>query len=280
MNFLTKHKKLALLIASIICIITAFSTLGYRQPSFVTNILGYIITPPQTLITGISNSIFNRIYFLRNINQILIDNTNLTEENELLRAENSRMQLLEQEIIILSELLQLSQRYPQFSTVGAEIIARDGNNWNTSFIINKGTNDNIHPNMVVLAQGGLVGRIVHSGANFSKVNPIINDNSSVGAVTMRSGDFGFVRGDLILSNNNLAKMELFDLNSDILEGDEIITSTLGDIFPPGISIGTVIDIQDDPSNLTRIAIIEPIVDFNRITTVLIIDEIFSIDLEE
>lgn len=279
MNFLTNHKKLALLIASILCVVSIFFSLGNIQPTFITNLTSRIIVPSQKLTNNIGNWVSDRLNFINNFRQIELENIDLVTENERLRSENTRMQLLEQDNILLRELLQMDQKYPEFSTIGAEIVARDSNNWNSSFIIDKGTNHDLQPNMVVLAQGGLVGRIFQVGTNFSRVIPIIDESSSVGSVTLRTNDFGIVKGNITSNFEGTVRMELLSLDSDILEGDEIITSSLSEIYPPGITIGYVTEIQDDPSTLMRTAIIEPTVDFNRITTVLVINQIFDIDFE-
>jgi len=280
MKFLEEHKKSALLITSLICIITIFLTLGDNRPTFVVNAVGYVVVPQQNVVTNTTGWISERIYFFNNAHEIELENIELRAKVDHLSAEYIRMELLERDNIHLRELLQLDQRYPNFSTIGAEIIARDSNNWNTSFIIDKGTSHGLDANMVVIAHGGLVGRIVHSGSNFSRVMPIIDDSSSVGATTLRTGDFGFVRGDLMFSTTGLLSMELLDLDSEILVGDEIITSALGRIYPNGISIGTVVDVQDNPATLTRVASILPTVDFRRLSTVLVIYEIFDVDFED
>ena len=63
--------------------------------------------------------------------------------------------------------------------VGARIIARDSGNWFHAFTINKGTDDGLAVDMNVIADGGLVGRIVDIGSNWAKVNAVINDDSNV-----------------------------------------------------------------------------------------------------
>ena len=63
--------------------------------------------------------------------------------------------------------------------IGARIIARNSGNWFHAFTIDKGLNDGLAIDMNVIAGGGLVGRIEEIGANWAKVNSIINDNSNV-----------------------------------------------------------------------------------------------------
>ena len=71
-------------------------------------------------------------------------------------------------------------------------------------------------------------------------------------------------------NSGLCRMEYIDAEAEIMEGDEIVTSHLSDVYPSGITIGRVKEIQTDANGLTKYAIIEPYVDFKHLDTVLII----------
>jgi len=126
--------------------------------------------------------------------------------------------------------------------------------------------------MAVLADGGLAGRIYKANKTSSLVMPIIDDSSSVGAETKRGGDMGFVRGDLKLMESGFCRMENIDADADILENDEIVTSSLGEIFPPGLIIGYVKEIHMDSDGLTKQAIIQPVVNFRQLNTVLIVTD--------
>ena len=59
-------------------------------------------------------------------------------------------------------------------------------------------------------------------------------------------------------------------NSDVVEGDIIITSGFGGIFPKGIMVGKVKSLHDDGGGLLEVAVVEPAVDFQRLEDVLII----------
>jgi len=257
----------ALLAAVIICFALIIFTINNRNPGFLTNSLGVVVVPVQGTFTNISNWVGNTVSRVGSGGDLAAENSRLLLEIENMQLDIARLELLERNNIELAYLLEMSQRYPRFDTTGSYIISRDSNNWNSSFIIDKGTNHGIEDNMVVVAQGGLVGRVVLTGSNWSRVTPIIDDTSTVGAMTSRTGDFGFVRGDISLTRQGLVRIEM-NLGSDIIEGDDVITSTYGDIFPPGIRIGTITEILE--SGPRTIAILEPEVDFTNLNAVLII----------
>jgi len=255
-----------------------FFTLTDASRGHITGAISFVVVPFQEVAATFDNFVSNGFGgIFRDSGVLLEENEQLRQEIERLSINLARLELLDQDNVELSEALSLSQRYPNFDKVGARIIAWDSNNWNSSFIIDKGERDGIQQNMVVLAQGGLVGRVSSVGPRSARVTPIIDDNSAVGGTTLRTGDFGFVRGDLTFRNRNLVRAD-FPLDADVLEGDQVRTSGLGDIYPPGLIIGTVLEIY--PATATGFtAVVEPIVDFTTLNTVLIIYQVFEVEEE-
>ena len=240
-----------------------------RAPGFITNAMGFVIVPVQVAMSGTGNWFSNITHYFTGINSLIEENRRLTQEIEENLLNLSRLEVLETENYNLTQLLEMSRRYPQFTVVGADIISRDNNNWNSRFSINRGYSHGIEQNMVLIARGGLVGKINFSANNFSQVTPIIDDTSTVGAVTVRNGITGFIRGDLILGNQGLVRFET-EAGADIIEGDEIITSTFGTVFPPGLQIGTIIYIEETGGHGMITAVVEPVADFRNLSAVLII----------
>ena len=260
----------------VVCAAMMALTALYRtKPSFMEEALSYLITPAQKVITSISGWVKDKINFYASLNEIELENALLREKIDTLELESARLRLVEQENQKLSELLQIDQKYPEYETVGAEIIAEDPSHWYANFIINKGSKNGLLNNMVIIAPGGLVGRIFETGANYSKIRTLIDDNSSVSARSVRTGDIGIVKGDMRLMSEGLCRMELIDIDAEIIIGDEIVTSNLGEIFPPGIVIGHITEINADAGGLTKTAVIKPSVDYKNLDKVLVINQLFD-----
>ena len=246
-------------------------TINYRQnPTFIENALGYVVTPLQRLATNIGGWVSGKLSVLVNLAELEQRNTELERLVEQLTADNSRLKILEKENERLSALLEIDQKYANYPKVGAEIIARDMGNWYNRFTIDKGTNAGLEKNMVVLGTAGLIGLIEETGATYSKVISLIDSSSSISAKSIRTDDIGFVRGDFELMEQGFCRMERIDIAAQIMPGDEIITSNLSNIYPPGITIGVVKEIHPNPDGLTKYAIIEPVEDFKYLNTVLVI----------
>ncbi|MGN1230942.1 MAG: rod shape-determining protein MreC [Anaerotignum sp.] len=272
-EFFLKHKKHIISGGILLLVLVTVIASGKKlNATLLESAIGVVVTPFQDLTTGISSWVDETVTASRSKTDLKDENEELKNQIAQLMEENRRLAMYEQENAKLSSLLKIAQRYPDYESVGAKIIAKDPGVWYDGFTINKGTTDNLSANMVLIAPEGLVGKVLESGATFSKAQSILDSRSSVPAMSVRTGDLGVVKGDYTLSNSGLCKMEYIDGDAEIMVGDEIVTSHLSDIYPEGLAIGKVLEIETDTNGLTKYAVIEPYVDLKHLDTILVIDK--------
>jgi len=259
----------AIIIISLVSMVLTWETRQTTSP--VEQSITYVIIPFQKGVTYFGDWVKGRVDFVSNIGKLDQMNEDLVLEVNQLRYQNKLLELDKLELERLRELFELDKRYADYPKTGARVIGKDPGNWYEVFIIDKGTNDNIKVNMVVMAGNGLVGRIIEVGPNYAKVRSIIDDTSSVSSIILRTSDFCTVSGDKKLGDDGLCLIEYIEENVNLVEGDEIVTSHLGEIYPPGILIGTVKSIESNPNKLTKTAVLEPVVDFKHLEEVLVIN---------
>lgn len=272
-RFLEEHRKKILpTLGGTIVLLSLVLGRGSHNASIVEDAIGFVVTPFQDLIIGVETW-FNKT------TSSTREKSNLIEENELLKQQlaeiiedNKRLLLYEEENKRLSDLLRISEKYPNYKTIGANITSKAPGVWYQTFVINKGTSDEVHTNMILTSTEGLVGKVTESGTTYSQCQSILDSRSSVSAMSSRTKDLGVVKGDYILMQQGLCKMEYIDMEAQIIVGDEIVTSHLSDIYPEGLSIGKVAEIKIDTNGLTKYAIIEPYVDFKHLDTILVLDK--------
>ena len=271
MNFIRRHKKFFISLMTILCVTAiAITALGNFKPQLLQTVVGYIVSPFQTGATRAANWTRSRVDYFANMSAFQSENEALRAENAALRDENTRLALAMEENTEYAKLYELDQKYADFPKTGAEIIGKDPSDWVDAYTINKGASGGLAPYMAVLSDGGLFGVITECGATVSTIMSILDDRSSVSAMCVRTGDQGFVKGDREMMNDLLCKMAYIDINARLMVGDEIVTSSMSSVYPPGITIGTVTEIADDPNGLTKTAIIAPAATFRRLEKVLII----------
>ncbi len=234
--------------------------------------ISHVIIPVQKGVTFFGDWLTDRVDFVQNIGDLETMNIDLQDKVDQLTYENQILEQSKLELQRLRELQELDSRYADYPKTGARVIGKDPGNWYSVFTIDKGSNDGIAVDMVVLAGAGLVGKIIEVGPGYAKVRSIIDDNSSVSGIVARTNDLCTVRGDLTLFNEGYLSVDYISDEINLVLNDEITTSHLGTVYPPGILIGEVIKIEDNPTTLTQAAFINPYVDFKDLQEVLVINQ--------
>jgi rod shape-determining protein MreC len=197
----------------------------------------------------------------------------LEEQIAQLEEENTILAQDQQELERLRELYDTDVSYSQYSKVAANVISKDPGNWYSSFVIDKGSNDGIEIDMNVIASGGLVGLVTEVGSNWAVVRSIMDDSSSVSAMTVTTEDTCIVSGDLTLIDEGRLYFDQMNTQESVVEGEQVVTSHISDKYLPGILIGTIYEINEDSNHLTKNGYIIPAVDFSSIHEVLVITQL-------
>ncbi|MDD5116313.1 MAG: rod shape-determining protein MreC [Candidatus Omnitrophica bacterium] len=220
-----------------------------------------VFKPHLSLIDMIKRELGGIVFFHRN----MVDSDRLRYEVGELRRKLFEMRETEQENLRLKGLFSFKKNSP-FRMVCARVIARSPDSWSSSLIIDKGRNSGIRRGMAVVNASGLLGRIIESSEDTSKVLLINDPSQGVSAIVQRSRQEGLVSGSL---GSNLI-MRYLPNDAQIAPGDTIITSELSRVYPRGLLVGKVVSIGKEFSGLSRYAVIRPSADLSGIEEVLVI----------
>jgi rod shape-determining protein MreC len=192
--------------------------------------------------------------------------------SDLQRANAELKGLQDQNVDILREnqnlrlLLHMAAQY-NLSTMTAQVVGVSPSNFERTIFINVGSRKGIKKNMPVVAGEGLVGRVTSVSSNSAEVLLLIDRTSAVAARIAGTGETGLLEGD----GSEDPRLELFNPDAKVKVGDRVVTSGYDrGLFPPGIPIGFVTAAPPAHSNLSRVARIQPYVDFSRLDYVLIV----------
>ncbi len=264
-------KYIFLALLAVCCILIGVSFMwGSTTNNVVQKTIGTVIVPMQKGLNSIGYWISSRVENSRTVSELKEENEALQLQVDTLKAQISSMENNLAELDTLRDLLSLREKYPNYNMVGARIISSDAGNWYDTFTIDKGSRDGIQVDMNVIADNGLVGIVIETGLNHSKVRAITDDSSSVSAVNSNTKDPCFVNGSLQLKDTGLLDVDLIKDDAQMIEGDAIVTSYLSDKFLPELPIGYISNVTKDSSTLTQRATVTPIVDFEHLTDVLVI----------
>ena len=232
-----------------------------------------VIVPFQNGINQIGTWMSGKLEGFQNVEELAAQNKELEQRVAEPTEENTRLAQNQEELARLQELYQLDQSYSEYDKVAAQVISKDPGNWYDTFVINKGSADGIEKDMNVIANGGLVGLVVEVETNCATVRSIIDDSSSVSAMTASTSDTCIVSGDLRLMDEGKLAFSQMSPENAVAVGEQIVTSNISDKYLRGILIGYVSEVTEDSNHLTNPGYITPAVDFKHIQEVLVIKEL-------
>lgn len=270
----SKRSKYVLIALTVICVLLIGLTSIHDE--WLTPLrtgVGYFLIPVQSGVNKVGSAIYDEIVDYTKLKDALEDNKEMKDIITQLTEENTRLQAEEFELKRLRQLYELDQEYGQYNKVGARVIANDSSNWFQVFRIDKGSKDGIVVDMNVVAGGGLVGIVTDVGANYATVRSIIDDSSRVSAMAIQSGDGCIVGGDLTLFKEGRLRITNVLKDSDLKDGDKIVTSNTSSVFVPGILVGYAAEITNDTNNVTKSGYLIPAAEFDSLQEVLVITDL-------
>lgn len=266
-KFRKKHSVILGLITAVVLALAALSFKFGDNP--VSNAVGTIISPVQKLCSVAYNGGKNFFKNTFKAGSIAKENKKLKEDISNMEAELRLLDGYKSENEELRELINLKETRTDFDSIGANVIGKKTDRESSIITLDKGTKDGVKVNSVVFVPEGLVGVVFEANLNFSKVKTIFDAESSVSAICLRSGDMGIAEPMENETVGGKCYLNYLDRSSKTVIGDVIETSGTGGIYPRGIMIGKITQIEEDSRNLTLSATLETEVNVNRLDKVLV-----------
>lgn len=269
-----RNKRLIILLVSIIFLV-ALIGFSFREREK--------LTMPEQLIkdtTGFfQNAISKPANYVAGFFENLQDLQNTYIENKELKARLDDVTRLEIEVQELSdenkrlnELLEKKDDYRKFNPLQATVIARTPDQWQELLTIDRGSIHGVEKDMAVISAQGLIGKVKHSQQFTSTVQLLSTaDPKSRISVTVLGGNeevYGMIEGYDSKKKRLLLKSVRHE--DKIKEGQNVITSGLGGIFPEGLQIGKITEVFPDQYGLTQAAYVKPFADFYAIKHVMVV----------
>ena len=270
-KFFTPAKILA--IVSIFCAaLIAVSFFSDKLVSPLREAVSFVVIPLQRGVNGLGIGVVRGEEKKKTIEELQAYSSELEEKVAYLEAQNEQLKSGTKELDEIKKLYEMDQSTADYHKVGATIIGISSQNWNESFIINKGAGDGMETDMNVISADGLVGIITEVHGNYSKVMTIVSDNSYVTAMDEATKDQCTVKGDISLLDSGKIRLERMKADVAVKDGDRIVTSNISSKYLPGLFIGYASDIKEDETGMTRSGYLIPAVDFDHLQNVLVITQ--------
>ena len=235
-------------------------------------LLSYVVYPIQRAAASVSDGISE---FL----SVFLDARANYEENIALKEQIAeyRKMLVDYEDTKtenerLKEITGLKELNEDFEFQPAGVIARDPDDRFGSFTIDIGTLHGISVRDPVVTGAGLIGYISKVGPTYAQVTTILSPDCNVGAMEIRTKDTGNITGTVEYAAEGLTKFELLPRETEVLEGDIVVTAGTSGLFPQNLVVGTVEEVALEQSGITRYAVIRPVTEISEVKNVFVLTD--------
>lgn len=221
--------------------------------------LQYIADTPGTLLDWSASRFTSRQALLK-------ENQQLTNEITLMNEKLQRFEVLKQENENLLRLLDAPIKSEMHKVI-AELMAIDNNPYSHQIVINKGAIHDVYEGQSVLDDTGIVGQIVEVATTNSRVLLISDITHAIPVRVSRNNVRLIVSGE---GSINALTLDHVAHSADIREGDLLVSSGLGKVFPEGYPVGTITKITRDESKPFADVKVEPAAKLDRLKYLLLL----------
>ncbi|UZD21876.1 rod shape-determining protein MreC [Algoriphagus halophytocola] len=202
----------------------------------------------------------------------IVDFFSLAEANDALLGENAQLmeQLKSLNVSPDSSFIPLdSVLAAQYDFKGARIISNSIRFAQNHLTLNKGSNDGVKAGMGIFNESGVVGRVKSVSANYAVGISLLNTGLLVSSKIKSNEVFGSVNWDG--KNSSQAKMLYVPRHVQAHPGDTVVTSGFNAVFPEGIQIGIIAEVEQgsDPNYLD--ILIDLSTDFSKANYVYLVE---------
>ena len=267
MFFLKKYKTIIFIVLVIVSVLIMISyNLKYGAPNSLSKkIVLETASPVQKVLNDSIKTVSDawmRYIFLVGLEE---ENKNLKKKMNELKAVLVSYQESYQEAQRLKKLQQIVDS-GNGRFIAARVIGREQAAISRTVMINKGSSDGLKNGMPVIAPPGLIGRLVDVSWNVSRVLLLIDENSNIDAIVQRNRTQGIISG----AGSRGMILKYISKVQDVQDGDIIVSSGMGGVFPKGWLIGQVIRVDRQEASLFLKIHVASFVDFSKLEEVLIL----------
>lgn len=227
--------------------------------------LNFLSKPLLTVFSSSAQGFRSIVTGWTEISEIRDENRELSEKIKTLQIDKLELEELRHENDVLKSQLGFLEQHKENELVPARIIAREPFGVLDKIIIDKGLNDGVTEKAAVVSDGALVGRVVEVFDHQAKVTLITSKDSIIQAMLQESRTLGIIKGSLAG-----LRLENIPQDTQVSEGETVITSGLGGEMSQGILIGKVKGEASSKSEIYKILNIELACDLNKLEYVFVV----------
>lgn len=189
----------------------------------------------------------------------------LSEKNLFLDIQNQSL-LSENERLKKILLMKSENKFKQYTKCFATVIDSNDDGLIMYYLVDKGVADGVERGDGVVCAAGVLGRVSSILPETSRVQLLTDADSRISVRVERNKLVGILIG----KGFNLCELDYVPREEDIVEGDVLVTSGLGNSFPEGIKVGKVIKVDKKTDGLSMTVKVKPYASVFSVQEVMIV----------
>ena len=263
--------KILIAIAVFLVGIMAYAGANGRLTAAPQELLSVAVAPFQWAAAAVSSGVASLWENYANIDAILEENQQLSEENASLRSQMVDYDKLKAENEAYKALANIQEQHPEMSYTSSFVIGRDPLDSFWGFTLDRGTLDGVAVNDAVISdEGYLLGVVREADLTSCKIMTILHPSFNAAGVVSRTRDNGIITGSADYAADGLCILSNLARSTLSREGDQVITTGLGGVFPPDVLVGVIKELTPEASGKSTLAVIRPGADPRTVRHVFII----------
>ncbi|MDA8125803.1 MAG: rod shape-determining protein MreC [Deltaproteobacteria bacterium] len=265
---LIPRKYHSLVVAALLLLI-ALAVLSYSATRISeTGLLRKLVLEAAAPVEGAINVSLNNLHDVWKRYLFLVgledENRRLLKENAVLNEQLNRYREDALEGERLRTLLDMKEAF-QRKAVTARVVDSHRASVFKTILIDKGTAAGLRVGLPVLSHQGVVGRIIETSWQASRVLLMNDENSNIDALIQRSRTQGILQG----AGSAGCTLKYISRAEEVQTGDVVLSSGLAGVFPKGLRLGVVTGVSRKEGGLFQKIDVAPAVDFGKLEEVLI-----------
>ncbi|NDV59926.1 rod shape-determining protein MreC [Bacteroides sp. 519] len=233
----------------------------YQQGAFFTS--ANVVVGKVYELSGKASSYFH----LKSNNEDLLER-NMMLEQRISLLEKTLRQYEPDSVAMIDKLNLTKSDYTVFKAYATKNSINKADNYIT---LDKGSNDSIRPEMGVVDGRGVVGIVYLTSSHYSLVISLLNSKSSISCKIKSSEYFGYLRWEGM--NSKYAYLKDLPRHAEFNLGDTVITSGHSAVFPEGLIVGIVDDMEDSDDGLSYNLKVKLAADFGKLGNVRVVSRV-------
>ena len=263
--------KILVAVAVFLVGIMAYAGANGRLTAAPQELLGVILTPFQKAAAVVSGGVGAVWEKYTSIDEVMEQNEQLEAENAELRQQMVDYDRIKAENEAYKALANIQEQHPEMSYTSSFVIGRDPLDSFWGFTLDRGTLDGVAVNDAVISdEGYLLGVVREADLTSCKVMTILHPSFNAAGVVSRTRDNGIITGSADYAADGLCILSNLARSTLSREGDQVITTGLGGVFPPDVLVGVIKELTPEASGKSTLAVIQPGADPRTVRHVFII----------